>query len=212
MTETTEEKRQESKIGKKTPTYTEIAVVVVVTLVVTWFLAAAVYGAGVGSSTPQSGQGSSNSGTTGPDYVYLSIDGNPDRNLSMDQYSPANFTVAANTLVIFVITNYDTGENPTSAPYNNVSGTVGGVEYLNGSTTGVSSIPSGEVAHTFSILSGPYKGFNAVMPAAGNTTPTVVQFSAYFNTTGVFTWQCMAPCDPTSMATPGYMQGTITVA
>jgi hypothetical protein len=38
-----------------------------------------------------------------------------------------------------------------------------------------------------------------------------VTFSAYCNVTGDFMWHYMAPCDPVSMVTPGYMMGTLTV-
>lgn len=194
-----------------------IVVVVVVTAIVSWFAFAAAYGVGVGSGNGNSSSSSGNSGGTtgggGPDYVYLSINANPDISPpSADQYNPANFTVPAHTLLVFVITNYDTGENPVAPTLANVAGTVGNVEYLNGSTTGVSSVPASQVSHTFSFVGkNVYSGFNAPIPAASNSTPTVVMFHAYFNTTGAFVWHCLAPCDSWSMGSPGYMIGTMTV-
>ncbi len=145
-------------------------------------------------------------------YVYLSINGNPDiRPVGADQYNPANFSVPAHTLLVFTITNYDNGENVIPPSYGAISGTVGNVEYLNGSTQGVSSVPTASVAHTFTFLGGAYAGFNVPVPAASATSPTVVVFDAYFNTTGVFTWQCMAPCNGPSMSGIGYMTGMMTV-
>ncbi len=163
-------------------------------------------------STPaQSSRGTVGPGA--PDYVYLSINANPDlAPAGADQYEPANISVPAHTLLVFVITSYDSGENPVSALYAQVSGTVGDVEFLNGSPIGVGAVPSDQVAHTFSFVSGPYASFNVAIPAAGGSSPSVVQFSAYFNTTGEFTWNCMAPCDPWSMSQSGFMTGTVTVS
>lgn len=209
MTEKTAEsveKKSDDKLSGKVITW--MVILVVVTGVVSWFAFAAVYGVGVGSSNPAPAK---TQGGGGPAYVYLSINANPDiQPASADQYEPANFTVPAHTELVFVITNYDNGENTLAPSYYKVHGTVGNVEYLNGSSTGVSSIPTGQVAHTFTILSGAYAGFNVPIPAAGST-PSVVEFSAYFNTTGTFTWNCMAACDSWSMGTPGYMMGSITV-
>ena len=181
---------------------------VVITVLGSWFAFATAYGLGgrYGSGGPE---GSAGGG--GPDYVYLSINANPDISPpTADQYDPANFTVPSHTPLVFVITNYDTGENPVAPTLARVSGTLGNVEYLNGSTTGVSSVPASEVAHTFSILGSTYN-VNVPIPAASSTTPTVVMFYTYFNTTGVFVMHCLAPCDSWSMGTPGYMTGTMTV-
>lgn len=192
-----------------------IMVIVVITAIVSWFAFAAAYGVGVGSgnSSPSGGNPGGSSGGGGPDYVYISINANPDISPpSADQYNPANFTVPAHTLLVFVITNYDTGENLVAPTLANVAGTVGNVEYLNGSTTGVSSVPASQVSHTFSFVGKDvYSGFNAPIPAASSSTPTVVTFHAYFNTTGAFVWNCLAPCDSWSMGSPGYMIGTMTV-
>ncbi len=204
--------------GRKTLSSSVIAwglILVVVTGIVSWFSFAAVYGVGVetgNSASNGSGNGGTTTGPTGPDYVYLAINANPDRNQSTDQYTPANFTVPSHTALVFVITNYDNGENAPASIYTQVNGTVGNLEYLNGSATGVSSIPVGQVSHTFTILRGPYAGFSVALPAAGSSAPSVISFTAYFNSTGTFTWQCMAPCDSYSMAGLGFMMGTMTVA
>ncbi len=177
-------------------------------VIVASFLAGA-YGGNLSAAGPG---GTSTGSTAGPVYVYLSINANPDLSPGAgDQYEPANFTVPSHTWLVFVITNYDPGENPVSAAFAHVSGTLGDVEYLNGSRLGTSSVLPEVVSHTFSFTLGPYEGFNVPIPAAGSSSPTVVQFSVYFNTTGQFTWNCLAPCDPASMQTPGFMTGTMTV-
>ncbi len=178
-------------------------------VVVASFIAGA-YGGHL-SAPAQSSGGAVGAGA--PDYVYLSINANPAlAPAGADQYEPANISVPAHTLLVFVITNYDSGENPVSGVYAQVSGTVGDVEFLNGSSVGVGAVPPDQVAHTFSFVAGPYAGFNVAIPAAGGSSPSIVQFGTYFNTTGQFTWNCMAPCDPWSMNTPGFMTGTVTVA
>ena len=186
-------------------------VLVVVTALISCFLFAAVYGVAVGSAGRAAPSPAAPIGT-GPDYVYLSINANPDISPSTaDQYEPANFTVPSHTLLIFEITNYDTGENPVSPAFARVNGTLGSSAFLNGSSAGVHLMPAGQVAHTFSFVRGPYAGFNVPVLAAGNSTPTTVLFSVYFNDTGSFIWNCMAPCDSWSMAHSGYMTGTMTV-
>ena len=182
-------------------------ILIVVTGIVAWFAFAAAYGVGVGNPSSSSGNGNSNSGGGGPDYVYLAVNANPDRNQSTDQFTPANFTVPAHTLLIFTITNYDNGQNVVPSVDTKVNGTVHNLIYVNGSTTGISSVTT-PIAHTFTIMS---TGFNIPLPAAGPVSPSVVTFEAYFNDTGTFTWQCMAQCDPWSMGAAGYMTGTVTV-
>ncbi len=147
------------------------------------------------------------------DYLYLTIAFNPVN--GMDEYFPANFTVPSNTLVVITITNYDNGTNLIAPQYSQVAGTVGGSATIwkDGSSTPqtYSSVAVTDVAHTFTINQGGLH-LNVPVPPAGPTgLPTTVRFSAEFTTPGSFTWMCMAPCDPNSMATPGYMTGTLTV-
>ena len=192
-------------------------VLAVVTFFVTWFVFATITGVPVGFGAPTS-HPSSAAPTTG---VILSIDNPFDtaRNDTADQYAPANFSVPANTLLEFTLINYDTGQNPVTSVQANVSGTLGNCIYLNATPTAlgtcVHTVPKGFVAHTFSFIGGPYAGFNVPIPSAVNSPEggigASVTFFAYFNTTGSFTWNCLAPCDPWSMATDGFMTGTMTV-
>ena len=119
----------------------------------------------------------------------------------------------ANVLVVITVTNYDNGTNTVAPAYAKVSGTIGGTETVTnatGSSDSVTSVAPDQVAHTFTLIQGPYN-LNIPIPAAQGTTPTTVTFSVMFTTAGQFTWHCMAPCDGHSMSTPGYMTGTVTV-
>ncbi|MGA8711162.1 MAG: hypothetical protein WB786_08060 [Thermoplasmata archaeon] len=192
-------------------------VLVVVTFFVTWFVFATITGLPVGLGTSPS----SSSGGTPTTGVILTINNPFDtaNNSSTDQYAPANFSVPSHTLLEFTLINYDTGQNPVPSTEANVSGTVGNCMYLNSTPTArgpcVHSIPPGFVTHTFSFESGTYAGFNVPLPSAVDSPEggigASVTFFAYFNTTGTFTWNCLAPCDPYSMVTSGFMTGSMTV-
>lgn len=193
-------------------------VLVVVTFFVTWFVFATITGLPVGLGPAPSSTSSSGTAGTG---VVLAIDNPFDtaNNDTADQYAPANFSVPAHTLLEFTIVNYDTGLNPVTPLEGAVNGTVGNCIYLNSTPTAlgpcVHSVPTGFVAHTFSFENGTYSGFNVPIPSANDSVEggigASVTFFAYFNTTGVFTWHCEAPCDPWSMMTDGFMTGTMTV-
>lgn len=195
------------------------AVLIVVTFFVTWFVFATITGLPVGLGPSPSG-GSSGTPATG---VILTINNPFDtaNNLTADQFSPANFTVPAHTLLEFTLINYDTGQNPSITPgyQGAVNGTVGNCIYLNSTPTNlgpcVHSVPNGFIAHTFSFANGTYAGFNVPLPSAIDSPEggigASVTFFAYFNETGTFYWHCEAPCDPWSMLTEGFMGGTMTV-
>ncbi len=148
---------------------------------------------------------------SGSEHLYLTIAYDPYSGL--DQYFPANFTVPANVPVTITITNYDNGTNTVPAAFAQVLGTVGGTETVTNATVSgaqVSSVVPNQVAHTFTLITGP-NDLNIPVPAAQGTTPTVVTFTAVFTTSGQFVWHCMAPCDDAAMTTPGFMMGTVTV-
>ena len=135
--------------------------------------------------------------------------------------SSANISLPANRLIELVIISYDT---PTPPPpqYSNVTGTVGGKMYLiNGTSASmsspqswgaqVSSVPTDQIAHTFTIVS---LGIN--IPVVGGDTEIAF---LYLTQTGTFTWQCYTPCGfmnvnggwSGAMVTPGWMTGQVTV-
>ncbi len=119
-----------------------------------------------------------------------------------DQYFPANFSIPVDVDVIVTITNYDNGTNAVPTSFGAVTGTVGGAAVINGQT--VTAIPGTSVSHTFTITS---LGLNVPLPPSSTVT-----FTLLVEAPGVYTWHCMAPCDTNAMATPGFMQGTMTVA
>jgi hypothetical protein len=138
-------------------------------------------GLGGNSGSTSSGGGSASSGPA-PYNVTLWIGANI--NNGHDEVFPANFTVPAGVPVHVTIFNYDQG-------INNEAG-----------------LPVG-VSHTFTIAS---LGIHVALLAANatqNDTPTEGSFTYTFNP-GEYQWNCMAPCDPWSMLTSGYMQGVIT--
>lgn len=176
-------------------------------MVGTFVLVLGVFAGGILShlATPAAGA------STTSQQLYLTIAFSPYTGL--DEYFPANFTVAANVPVTITITNYDNGTNAVPASLSQVLGTVGGTETVtNATASGValSSVPVSEIAHTFTLITGPYN-INVPVPSAQGTTPTVVTFTVVFTSAGQFDWHCMAPCDGHSMTTAGYMTGTVTV-
>jgi|GEM_PF-863614 uncharacterized membrane protein YphA (DoxX/SURF4 family) len=142
---------------------------------------------------------------TGPvSYVNLSINIDPQN--GWPQYSPANFSAPAG-LVEFTIVDNDSPTNWSECPCP-VGGTVGGVEYING--TPVGRVSSDNVAHTFNI---PVLGLQILSP--GQST---VRFMVDVINPGEYTWYCFAPCgtgvDPYTtppMGVAGFMTGTMTV-
>ncbi len=67
----------------------------------------------------------------------------------------------------------------------------------------VTSIPGDLLSHTFSVTA---LGVNVPIPALSTVT-----FTRIVERTGSCTWDRKAPCDANAMATPGFMQGTLTV-
>ena len=140
----------------------------------------------------------------GTEYVNLSI--NIDPNNGWPQYSVANFSVHPGR-VVFTIVDNDSPMYWTGCPCA-VTGTVGGVEVVNGTPMRV--VPPDNVAHSFNI---PALNLAVYSPGA-NTT----QFAVDITNPGEFVWLCVVPCgtgaDPYTtppMGVPGYMTGTMTV-
>jgi len=141
------------------------------------------------------------------------------------------FQVPAHSLVHFTIYQFDTG-SPLRNPFmNEVSGTVGGVEILNGQPTRIVDGAAGNgIGHSFAI---PAMNVSVVLPGvdpnAKNpcSTPAPcstsfdhneVQFTIRTGAPGTFVWQCFVPCAlgyPLGfggpMSTLGYMNGFMKV-
>jgi hypothetical protein len=195
-----------------------------------WFTYAAVgialavivgFGAGLGlggfgtHTGPASPSGGSNG--AGAASVSLVIAWNPSSGL--DQVFPASFGVPRSTPVTVTIVNYDNGSNTVPSMFTTVRGTQDGRETIttDGVARVVSDLPSTGISHTFTLMSmgagmGSGSMLNVVLPPASSISdPVTVTFTVVFGAAGTFTWMCVAPCDPTSMSTSGYMTGEITV-
>ena len=143
--------------------------------------------------------------------------------------SSAYIAIPSHRLINLTILDYDSGPGDgTPSQYLNVSGTVGNVVYgLNASTVNA-TLASGsnnitinqnalpihhmaiaDIAHTFTVLGLFGTGSNLNVPI-GSLMFEFTQF--YANTTGSHPWQCMVPCGPGAMATPGWMMGTVVVS
>ena len=187
-------------------------------------LALALGPTGLGLPKGATSPGPPSSAPPPPDYVDGTINGgcawgNAPINGS-DQYTPANFTVPAHTLIILTITNYDNGQNPVLPGFEQVSGVLGNVEYANATPplswgTPTSAVSISDVSHTFTVMPNTYGGLpgglNVPVPASEGPSGSSVTVELYLNATGQVSWNCMAPCDTWSMQTPGFMAGTITV-
>lgn len=168
----------------------------------TMVLAVAIGGLVVPAAWPSSSNDASNS--MARSYLNLTIAENA--TTGWPQYTPANFSVPVGEVVVTIV-DRDVPMNWTSCGCQ-VAGTIGDIEYVNGSA--VTTVPSSNVAHTFTIDG---LGLNVLSP--GEST---VQFLLKLDIPGIFTWYCLAPCGggPNSYSTApmgidGYMTGTMTV-
>ncbi len=201
---------------------TVLAILVVVSMV--WIGAVAVVASGGHLPSISLGSGSSAVPNTKPAYLYFTI--TTSASTGYDTFYPANVTVPVNQPIIVTITDYDDGVNNVSAPYDQVIGTQGGSATFNDGIgdppTTVSSLTNGNISHTFTVV---YPGAASRLTVAAGVPlinvpipqspdgiiPVWVTFSVIFTTTGHYVWTCLAPCDPYSMDTPGFMIGSIEV-
>ncbi|MHB8317634.1 MAG: cupredoxin domain-containing protein [Acidimicrobiales bacterium] len=140
------------------------------------------------------------------------MDGRP----GWPRFTNAFWSVKRGDTVVLTITSHDDGAAPLQGSqaglFDRVRGTLGGIETVDGRR--VSQISNKEVAHTFTI---PALDVNVVIPAApsGGTVTVVARFTP--SRTGVFVWQCYAPCGMGmnsmggAMSTMGWMEGKVTV-
>lgn len=187
---------------------TIVSVTFVVTLLVQGWVGGAYFGRLPTATFGSCAAESSLVGTPAGEYLNLSIFVDPAAGREL--FSPANFTVPAHTLIHVAITDHDAGPSNVSSQYLRVCGTVNDTETVNGQE--VRLVPQGDVAHTFTVTNGSYRGFSVPVPPATAAGPTTVGFYVYFNATGTFRWQCEANCGETAMSTDGRMSGLVTVA
>lgn len=152
-------------------------------------------------------------------YVHMSIvTGKMLNKPGWPEYVPSDITVPAHALVTVTITDFDNGPATVPAANLKVQGTVGNTEQVTKSVLGnvtalpaqtVSALSANDVAHTFTSAA---LHLNVPVPPSSTVT-----FSFKTGAPGTYAWQCFAPCGTGTtgwagpMASPGYMQGTITV-
>jgi hypothetical protein len=161
---------------------------------------------------------------SGPSFLYLTVTTSAHTNF--DTYYPANVSIPHGVPIVITITSYDPGVNPVPAPYGNVLGTAGDLANYtlepNQSTQVLSTLQSTLISHTFSVtlpgmagdvLLGAGKPMvNVPVPVSQDgIVPATVTFTVTFAGPGEYAWKCLAPCDPYSMTTPGFMSGSIFV-
>ncbi len=169
-----------------------------------------------------------NSVTNHPDWVSYFIQNPQTKQWIHTTY----FAVPANTRVNMTIYGYD-GCTPLRNPvWGRVTGTIGGVEYINGTPTSLlNSWAQCSVQHTFTM---PALGINVPIASPMTlkennnlcaTSPCtsgphqVITFSFMTpDVGGTFRWQCIIPCgggfldgNGGPMSTPGYMSGQMEV-
>jgi hypothetical protein len=132
-------------------------------------------------------------------------------------YVPSTLLSApAHSVVSVTIRNFDLDATPLPATSSRarVSGTVGGVASVDGST--YRALDPAAIAHTFTI---PQLGVNVPIPghSASGKHYVTVTFSFRTGAPGTYDWQCFDPCGDGPdgldgpMAAVSYMQGTLTV-
>jgi len=141
------------------------------------------------------------------------------------------FEVPAHSLVHFTVYQYDTG-SPLRNPFmNQVAGTVGGTENLNGKDISIVNANVGDgVGHTFAIpalgVSVLFPGISAdaknpctdPAPCAESFDHNTITFTIKTGDPGTYSWQCFVPCglgyplgNGGPMSTLGYMNGFMKV-
>jgi hypothetical protein len=159
-----------------------------------------------------------------PAYLYFTI--TTSAATEFDTFYPANVSVPVGQPVFVTILCYDNGVNNISAPYGSVIGTVGGsatYNFTNGApSSSMTSLTNGNISHTFTIV---YPGAASALevqsgtpllnvpipPSPNGVDATITTFTMEFTATEHLVWTCLAPCDPYSMQTPGFMIGSINV-
>jgi hypothetical protein len=141
------------------------------------------------------------------------------------------FKLKANTLVHFTIDQYDTGSTLRNSFMDQVQGTVGGTEVLNGGTPVriINDNTDNGIGHTFAV---PTLGISVPMPGIPSAATNVcsiapcdssfdhntITFTIKTPAAGIYPWQCFVPCglgwpygNGGGMSTLGYMSGFLKV-
>jgi hypothetical protein len=149
-------------------------------------------------------------------------------------YSNDNVVVPPHTTVDVTIDQYDTGGNVNNQFFDNVVGTIGGTDTVNGKVE--THVPLGDVGHTFTMRGIPGNGktlfvsvplpynygtkFPVKIGDGAYPKPVVVKFSFKTGGPAVYEFNCEFPCGGSregngfgyAMSSYGYMSGTFTVS
>lgn len=127
--------------------------------------------------------------------------------------SPQWSAIKGSTVTLTIVSDDDgTAPLTSNSPFTRVNGTTTGTEWVNGKP--VRTVPAQDIAHTFTV---PMLGLNLPIPAAPAGGAVTVKATFKVPKSGIFTWQCEAPCGTGAsgwagpMMTPGYMEGAIHV-
>ncbi len=162
---------------------------------------------GSGAAPPSGG------GTPAVEYVNSTVE--PASLGGPEVFCPGNFTVTENTTVEFTFSIYDTNASGVDPEAALVQGSQNGTEEIiaqpGAAPEYVTSLPTTDVSHTFTIVVGSTV-INAPLPAAPSASqPAVVVFDVTFSESGTFTWYCNPNCEPYPIQEGQGMSGTITV-
>jgi len=201
--------------------YTKVAAVVAAIFVVSILT-----GIALGGYFSPPGPASTEPTSALPTYLYFTV--TTSAHTDYDTFYPANVSVPHGVPVVISITCYDNGLNPVPSTFANVIGTVGGsANFTLGPDQApqeLSALPMANISHTFSVTLPGQAGalllgagkpmINVPVPASPDgINPAIVTFTVTFPDAGVqYEWRCVAPCDPYSMQTPGFMIGSIDVS
>jgi hypothetical protein len=139
--------------------------------------------------------------------------------------------VHANSVVHFTIYQFDTGSPLRNSFMDQVQGTVGGIEILNGTPVHlINDFSDNGIGHSFAIpslaVSVPLPGVSAdaknpcstPAPCPMSSDHNTVQFTIRTGAAGTYQWQCFVPCalgfplgNGGPMSTFGYMSGYLKV-
>ncbi|MFI5414513.1 MAG: hypothetical protein ACHQ16_02450 [Candidatus Lutacidiplasmatales archaeon] len=200
--------------------YTGVAIAIAAVLIVGLLLGLAlggIFSGGAPSASPP--------GYVAPNYLYLTV--TTSAHTDFDTYYPANVSVPHGEPIVVTITSYDPGVNPVPSPFGTIIGTEGGIANYtlqpDQATQALQALNSSLISHTFSVTVPGMAGqlligagkpmINVPVPVSPDgILPATVSFTVTFPAAGQYVWTCIAPCDPYSMTTPGFMSGTIIVS
>jgi hypothetical protein len=178
--------------------------------------------------------------STFPDSQACHADADAQKSAWVSYCPTTTFVVPPNSTITVVINNYDGATTLVNNYFQQVQGTVGGVEVVNNKP--MRQVSADNIAHTFTLQSTPDSPnplfVSVPLVAVPDNAPTVTQtiygssnsnypkpniisFQFHTGPAGTYIWHCYDPCgedrEPPygftgAMSTTGWMAGTLTVA